>query len=172
MSRSAAFHRFQQDHAHVLEGVDELERSLGPCLTSEIRPAQESAVRELLELLQRQFATHMRAEEEVLFPVLARALPGSSSTLEPLEAEHAELREMLSDLCNWLASPRSPARDAHLRIELRDFLDLIRLHVAKEEAAVFVVAERVLTRYELEFIESRLALEPGGGDSTTRRSTP
>jgi hemerythrin-like domain-containing protein len=172
MNRSAAFLRFHRDHAHVLERVDELERSIGSCLASAIPPVQESAIRELVELLQRQFATHMRAEEEVLFPVLARALPGSSSTLEPLEAEHAELRQMLSDLCNWLAASRSPARDTRLRVELRDLLDLIRLHVAKEEAAVFVVAERVLTRYELEFIESRLALEPGEHDSQSRRSTP
>jgi len=172
MNRPDSFRRFREDHAHVLDRLHDLERVLGPSRAAPIESAQEAAVRDLLALLERQFATHMRAEEEVLFPVLSDALPGTTATLEPLEAEHTELRQMLSDLCNRLTAPRSPARDAQVRVELRDFLDLIRLHIDKEEATVFVVAARVLTPHELDSIATRLAVSAGERENHTRRSIP
>src|SRR6185295_14257593 len=119
-----------------------------------IERAEEAAVRESIDMLGRQFATHMRAEEEILFPTLGR-LPGVGALIEPLEAEHAELRQMLADLARRIDLTPTPARDEQIRVELRDFVDLLRIHVHKEEATVYRVTGQVLGPAELEAIAVR-----------------
>jgi len=165
-----AFQRLREDHAGVLERLEDLERAsntgMGPA--GSIR---EPAVRELIEHLERQFATHMRSEEDVLFPVLARTLPMASVTLGPLEAEHAELRQMLGDLSALLDSPAGMVRDGRVRVELRDFVDLLRLHIQKEEATVFAVASRVLATAELETLAARLGVPPNDSRDSFRRTS-
>jgi hemerythrin-like domain-containing protein len=94
--------------------------------------------------LERQFDSHMRAEDDVLFPALVQAMPEGRGSIAPLKAEHDELRSMLVALAHLLTQPAAPARDEQVEIQVRDLVDLLRIHVRKEEAVVFSVAERVL----------------------------
>jgi hypothetical protein len=102
-------------------------------------------------------------------PLEAGAWRAVRTLLELLE--RLELRQMLGDLVACLELPAGPARDERVRIELRDFVDLLRLHIAKEESAVFSVAARALTAAELEAISAGLGNDPSDPPFQARRNT-
>jgi hemerythrin-like domain-containing protein len=118
--------------------------------------SRRGELQDVVALLERQFATHMAAEDEVLFPALSEALPQTKPTIEPLRAEHADLRSMLSRLDATLREPGSPARDEQIAVQVRDLVDLLRIHIRKEEAIVLSVAERVLKPKEIAALEQRM----------------
>jgi hemerythrin-like domain-containing protein len=147
------YRAFRRDHARVLARLESLEASLPGRRSRRLR---EAPLRALLAHLERQFATHMAAEEAVLFPALERALPESAPLLRPLHREHLELRAMLASLVQTLQKPPSRAREEQVVIQARDFADLLRIHIRKEESAVFDVSERVLQARELRGLARRL----------------
>jgi hemerythrin-like domain-containing protein len=62
---------------------------------------------------------------------------------------------MLAALQNTVSRERSPDRDEQLAVEIRDIVDLLRIHIRKEEAVVLRVAERTLAPPELRRIARR-----------------
>ena len=156
------FSFFRADHGRLLARLDELERQV----LSGAGAPDEQALRELVAVLERQFATHMAAEDAILFPALDDAFPVLQATLEPLREDHLELRLMLATLAEQLSRPVSPPRAEQVVVLARDLTDLLRLHVHREEAAVFDVAQRALTPEETTALVDRLApyletLHPG-----------
>jgi hemerythrin-like domain-containing protein len=144
------FARFRRDHAGVRERLDLLDARLA---ADEDAPAPELG--ELVAHLERQFATHMAAEESILFPAVAETFPAARATLAMLALDHAELRSMLAAIAALAIAPGADAAES-LRVELRDFVDLLRLHVHREEIAVFDVAMRALSGGELAALAQRL----------------
>jgi len=146
------FEALRGDHARVLERLAALDAGL----LGGSRPMDEAPLRALASHLERQFATHMAAEEQILFPALRAAFPEGRGTLEPLMADHAEMRQMLVALCGLLDRSPGAARDEQLVVLARDLSDLLRLHIRKEESVVLDVAERVLSRAELDAMAAGL----------------
>ena len=153
MTVRSIFERLRADHDRVLAELDALEQAAG---ITEPR-LNETELLRVLALLAFQFGTHMAAEDEVIFPALARALPESLGRLEPFGVEHEELRSMLAALEALVARPSKPSRNEQIAVQVRDFVDLLRIHVRKEEALVFRVAERLLAPVELKNVANRLA---------------
>ena len=147
------FGGFRSDHACVLAQVNELERQM---LAGAGLP-DEALLREAVALLVDQFATHMTAEESILYPAIQAAFPAGCSTLESLRADHVELRLMLQSVLQWLEAPASADRGEQLSVVLRDFVDLLRLHIHREESAVFDVALRVLSNTEAECLARQIS---------------
>ncbi len=144
------FQRLRADHSRVLDRAAALELAVAETQAGgRIDPTTESALRELLGLLKGQFATHMRLEEEALYPALRSVLPATSASLSPLSSEHSELVAMLAALIELAARPGDGARDEQITVQVRDLADLLRIHIRKEEAVVFSIAERVLGPAEL-----------------------
>jgi hemerythrin-like domain-containing protein len=155
--REQAFQSFRDDHRNVLARLATVEARLAATGAAAPAAAEEPALRELVRHLDAQFATHMRDEENVLFPALAAALPETAAGLDGLRDEHTELRQMLADIATLLDQGPSAARDERLHVQMRDFIDLLRLHVHKEEDAVFRVASRVLPEDEARALARRIA---------------
>ncbi len=165
MSGSSILAKLRADHRRVLRDVAALEAA-SPPLRGEspagsrgrgVRPpraADWNALRSLVGRLERQFATHMVAEDESLFPALEKVLPEARTSLQPLRAEHGELRALLSSLAERLGSADSGARDEQVVVQWRDFSALLRIHIRKEESAVFNVAEHALPPRELARVEA------------------
>ncbi len=120
------------------------------------RALKVEPLRALIAHLEQQFATHMAAEEAVLFPVLEQAFPETGTSLRPLHHEHAELRTMLAALAGTLQLPATRTRDEQVLVQVRDFAELLRLHIRKEESFVFDLSERVLKARELRGLARRL----------------
>ncbi len=150
--RNDPFGQFRRDHARVLAQADQLERQV---LAATAAP-DETLLGETVELLRRQFATHMTAEETVLYPAIQLAFPSGRSTLEALREDHIELRLMLATISRLLDASRSPERDEQVQVVLRDLVDLLRLHIHREESAVFDVASRVLSDNEAGELAKRI----------------
>lgn len=165
---------FRRDHARVLVRLVALEASLPAAgAAHRARPLREEPLRALIAHLERQFATHMAAEEAVLYPALERAFPESGPSLRPLHEEHVELRTMLAVLAETLMRPATRGRDEQVVVQVRDFVDLLRIHIRKEEAVVFDVSERVLEARELRGLARRLApFVPANAPRANARRNP
>jgi hemerythrin-like domain-containing protein len=137
----------------VLAQLDALEQ--GAAGTGRRAP-RDTPLRDMLELLARQFATHMTAEDTVLYPALAEAFPETRATLAPLRREHRELRLMLAALADAFALAPGPVREEQLQVQTWDFVQLLRIHIRKEEHSVFDLAERVLRPHEVRDLVERL----------------
>ena len=146
------FARFRSDHRLVLAQLDELEQGAAGSLR---RAPRELHLEETLDLLARHFATHMTAEDRVLFPAIIDAFPESRATLAPLRLEHRELRLMLAALADAFALAPGAARDEQLQVQTWDFAHLLRIHILKEEHSVFDLAEHVLRPHEVRELVSR-----------------
>lgn len=165
MNRINVFERMREEHQHVLQALGVLDQAAAGGRPPAAGDWPGAAVLDVLALLARQFATHMSAEDEVLFPALARALPETVPSLEPLRADHAVLRMMLSDLRQTLGRPADPARNEQVAVQLRDFVDLLRIHIRKEEVVVFRVAERALTPEAIAALAARMTCDTKGANS-------
>jgi ABC-type uncharacterized transport system ATPase subunit len=83
---------------------------------------------------------------------------------------------MLADLEETLCLPNE-ARDEQMTVQIRDLVDLLRIHIRKEEALVIGMAERVLRPSEVEALTVRmnrgsaascgLSLRPGPSKGAT-----
>lgn len=174
-SADSVFGPFRDDHRHVLSRLGVLERAIEPGV-----PLQSGAERELqsvVALLRQQFGSHLAVEERVLYPALVEAFPEAAPGLGPLEAEHAELRSMLERLDALLAKPAAADRDEQIVVQARDLVDLLRIHIRKEEQAVFAVAARVLTALELTRLGERVerhreTLDPESGPPAGKGTRP
>lgn len=157
MSPGNVFDRMRNDHARVLQELATLERTLaGLEAVGGMNQGVGKAMRAAVRLLEREFVTHMAAEDEVMFPALARTLPHAAGQFEQLGAEHEELRSMLGSFGRLLGRPGDRERDEQVVVQFRDLLDLLRIHIRKEESAVFRVAERVIKPPMLQAIADRM----------------
>jgi len=155
--------RMRADHERVRERLAPLASQHGE---GDPRP-DPAAVQEFVDFLAQQFAHHMAAEDDVLFPIVADTLPATRASLLPLQDEHEELRTMLQALRELLAAPVGDGRDEQIGVQMADLAELLRIHMQKEERLVFQVAERVLRPGELErLVSERVAGLPASRSST------
>ena len=157
MGDERIFERMRSDHRRVLETVAGIEAALLSGATRIVAAEDEAQLRTAFTLLEEHFTTHMTAEDEVLYPALLETLPEARVSIEPLAGEHLELRDMLVRLRATLAEPAGLDRDEQIAVQLRDFIDLLRIHIRKEEALVISVAERVLRPREVELFATRMS---------------
>jgi hemerythrin-like domain-containing protein len=179
MAAKGVFDRMREDHRRVLDEIAVLDAAAS---TGDSRRRgrewPDQAVKDVLTMLERQFETHMAAEDEALFPALGEALPQSRPSIEPLSADHATLRTMLATIMQTLKEPAAPERNEQFAVQLRDLIDLLRIHIRKEEAVVISVAERVLRPQEVEVLAARMRVrapktassDPGAGRTKGARS--
>lgn len=154
MSEVQIFDRLRADHERVRSEIVMLEQAVG--IVPSTTP-NGAGLQLLLDGLRREFEVHMRAEDDVLFPLLQRALPHLRGQLESLATEHRELRGMLAALLDLVVRPSSAARNEQIAIQARDFVDLLRIHLRKEEAVVFRVAERLLAPADVQHFSEHMA---------------
>lgn len=160
MEATTLIERLKGDHERVLRDIAELEGALVRLPRAKRRGVPEEEIGRVLAMLDRQFQTHMAAEDQVLYPAIARAIPASGPSLEPLHDEHAELWQMLRRLQATLREAKNAERDEQITIQVHDLADLLRLHIRKEESLVFHVASRLLAPEEIGAVLSRMNASP------------
>ncbi len=135
MLRDRALRALSQQHHNGLALCVLTERSL----TGEASP--ETVARLAARAVDRwdlEVANHLAVEEELVFPAIAQEL-GAAGLLEEIIAEHRQLERLIEQL--------RTAPDAAL---LRQFTDLLRKHIRREENDLFEDVQRRMPRKALD----------------------
>ncbi len=129
--------RLRAEHDAVLPLIEKI-RSTADALST--RDVKISPVRTLLDRLEGELIPHERAEEELLVPLVGRALGGADATAA-LSRTHAEIEHQVSRLRRLLAGLEIENAQAEDIVELRRLLyglyAVLRLHNAQEEEGAF-----------------------------------
>ncbi|MBY0095782.1 hemerythrin domain-containing protein [Mesobacillus maritimus] len=99
---------------------------------------------------------HSTREEEGLFPFMNRRLGKNDTTIEEMEEEHEKAEQHLEDFLTEAAQAGS-----NLDEEYAQFISVFAVqayatltqHFAKEEKVLFPLAEKILSRNEMEELE-------------------
>ncbi len=88
---------------------------------------------------------HFRAEEEILFPLMRRAVPGSGALLDELLIQHEQLRQAVCQLeagrgIAKLIFDLGDLLERHIRQEERELFPLFEAHIDSNQAALMGVA--------------------------------
>lgn len=108
-------------------------------------PLPKKRLFDLLEFFNKDMETHFRVEELTLFPVMKKK--GKADLVSSLLLEHKILRNRFAELEKIVQSPEGK-RD-QLIIVCEEIVEILKVHVQKEDAILLPYAERVLTKREL-----------------------
>lgn len=161
-------HLLQEEHQATLLKLELIERSL-----SYLRQPAEESVPERVEIekvllkdlavaLEREIGPHFRKEEEALFPVLAEYIGKEYGPIEVMVREHEKIRSAflpwkraLPAFCRSIEPIDEAIRKAVLDPGLR-IVQLIRLHINKENQILFKLSESSLTEEEKKKVTARM----------------
>jgi heavy metal translocating P-type ATPase len=134
---AAVLARLRTEHRAVRPIVEQV-RGVADGLTT--NDSDLTPVRALLGRLESEVLPHERAEEELLTPVVARALGGLDPT-GAMSRSHAEIEHQVGRLQRMLADLADEPAEADDVVDLRRLLyglyAVLRLHNAQEEEGVF-----------------------------------
>ncbi len=140
----ALLRRLHLEHCSLRPIIDQV-RVVADSITVDGRDLRTAQA--LLQRLQTETLPHERAEQELLYPVLARALGGADPT-GTLSRTHAEIEHQVGRFARLLEELDGQVADAEDIVELRGLLyglyAILRLHDAQEEEGAFsLVDDRV-----------------------------
>jgi iron-sulfur cluster repair protein YtfE (RIC family) len=121
-----------QDHHHALAlALRCRKQALG-----QIRPSGPDGLRErateVLGFYASKLVSHLRAEEEVLFPLLRSLVPESRPLIDELVRDHEQIRSIMGQLEGGLGLSKI----------IFDLGDLLESHVRREERELFPLFEK------------------------------
>lgn len=135
----------REDHKKVLKRLAELDRLLGALE----EPATAAPLKELGSFFKTEFWVHFSKEEEALFPEMERHIPRQGGPLGVMLSEHDQLRKINQGFQQGMDRfPGHGARELVLK-HGREFVDILRGHIEKEENVLFMFAERLLSPEEV-----------------------
>jgi len=105
---------------------------------------------ELVQDVVRELSVHAAVEEQILYPVMRKALPDGETFVHQAIAEHQQVKEALAGIEK--AGP-PPEREPLLRQLMAD----VRHHVEEEEAELFPKLRASIGREELARMGAKLA---------------
>ncbi len=126
----------------------------------------DDALRSFFQFFDQHISSHNRKEEQVLFPLLRRRLleygehsHGEDRTtgVDVLEDDHTKALQLAAVIFNFFglafrlpdAASRAVVMDAALE-QGKSLVEMLRLHIFREDKVVFAQAQRLLSQEELE----------------------
>ena len=129
--------KLRAEHDAVLPVIEQI-RSVADALSTQ--DCDLAPVRTLLDRLEGELLPHERADEELLVPLVGRALGGTDATAA-MSRTHAEIEHQVSKLRRLLTGLEADAVQPEDVVELRRLLyglyAVLRLHNAQEEEGAF-----------------------------------
>lgn len=162
---SATMQPLRDEHQHLLPHIDQLRRAADAAGHASIETVRQG-VDEGYAFLMHHLLPHAQAEEQALYPVVAR-LMGAPEATATMRHEHVAIAQR----CHDLGSLRSRLADAtivtdDLARELRRVLyglhALISEHFAEEEEVYLPLLEERLTPAEARALFREMELAAGG----------
>ncbi len=156
---------FLADHKTFQKVIDKFESTVLSIPKDGITKEHDQNVRKFFEYFDLEFKIHNRKEERVLFPLLHKRLLEKgehSQGKEPttavniLEDDHLKAIQQTAVIFNFFAlSHRLPDQNSRLIVldaaleQSKDLVELLKLHIFREENVVFPLAHKLISADEL-----------------------
>jgi iron-sulfur cluster repair protein YtfE (RIC family) len=153
MKRTPELRTLSEDHHHGLVHARRLRRATEADETD----SAESVAKGFLDFWHKDTALHVRKEEEVLLPMMARYKGAlSREPLMEMIEDHARIRGLVMQLSD-------EAIGGNVRLEtLNEIGERLEAHIRLEERLVFPLIEESLSEAALTELAARLAIKEAG----------
>ncbi len=170
--------RFSEEHALFMAELDRFEGAILSIQKSGYTKELDGQLRHFFHFFDQDFASHSRREEVFLFPLLGERLisdgehsPIGTPTALPktaidvMEDDHFKAIQLAAVVLNFMGlSFRLP--DEHSKLLVLDaaleqgkaLVELLRLHIFREDNLVFPSAHRLISQVEFDRMESRVGI--------------
>lgn len=148
--KDPCFEDVRRQHRQVLEAVARLESALGREGSASDAHRSDgplaAALGTFLDFYESTLEPLMRAEEQDVYPLLDRCLPGEVGSTAAMLQEHETIRGLVSMLRTSAAHMRQGAPDAASDVSIlaQDLTLVLRDHVRKEDGVIHPLLERLL----------------------------
>jgi iron-sulfur cluster repair protein YtfE (RIC family) len=162
---------FVLEHERCKEELTKLETTLESIRTN--GPSKESnhALSDFFVFLDEGILVHNQKEEKILFPLLQERLmehgdhsngPVAHTAIDALEDDHTKLMQIAAVAFNLISmSSRLPDRNSGIMVldagleQGNTLVEMLRLHIFREDNAVFPLAQKYLSNAELDEMKVR-----------------
>ena len=158
------------EHEPFKEVIDKFEKALLDIRENGFSRENDKKVRDFFYFFDQEFGAHNKKEEKFLFPLLNRRLiergehskAGELQTpVTVLEDDHLKATQQAAVIFNLLSlSHRLPDKNSRLLVldlsleQGKDLVEMLRIHIFREENIVFPLAQKMLSKSELDHIGS------------------
>jgi len=166
--------KFMDEHVPFMRELNAFEEAILSIQTAGYTREADARLRHFFDFFDREFSPHHRREEAILFPLLHERLIADgehgkggvpTTAIDVMEDEHAKAMQLAAVVVNFLGLVfRLPDErsgmivlDAALE-QGKNLVELLRLHVFREDNVVFSLAHRLISRAEFDEMQSRAAL--------------
>ena len=165
--------QFRDEHVPFMEELNAFEAAILSIQKSGYTREADAKLRHFFHYFDQEFSPHHRREEATLFPLLHQRLIASgehgngsvpTTATDLMQDEHAKALQLAAVVVNFLGLVfRLPDErsgmivlDAALE-QGRNLVELLRLHVFREDNVVFSLAHRLISTAEFDQMQSRAA---------------
>ena len=165
--------KFRDEHVPLMEEVNAFEETILSIQKTGYTKDSDAKLRHFFHFFDQEFSRHNRREEVTLFPLLhARLIADGehgkgkvpTTAVDLMEDEHAKAMQLAAVVVNFLGlafrlpdeSSRLIVLDAALE-QGKNLVELLRLHVFREDNVVCSLAHRLISRAEFDEMQSRAA---------------
>ncbi|MCX5790466.1 MAG: hemerythrin domain-containing protein [Elusimicrobia bacterium] len=150
----------RRDHCFFLDLLEKLDQTVTESSNryfAEGRGAQVTPdLVTIIEKMLARMALHERAEEGLLFPLLRRFSPDVEPALSVIEADHKGLGRALASFQREAGTAERPT--AWMILGISRVTNMMRSHIAREEADLFSAAAQRVPPEELERLGAEAAV--------------
>ena len=166
--------KFMDEHAPFMQELNAFEESILSIQKAGYTKESDAKLRHFFHFFDQEFSPHHRREEATLFPLLRERLIASgehssgtvpTTATEVMEDEHTKAMQLAAVVVNFLGLvfrlqvERSGMIVLAAALEQgKTLVELLRLHVFREDNVVCSLAHRLISRADFDAMQSRAAV--------------
>ncbi len=165
--------KFRDEHVPFMEELNAFEETILSIQKTGFTKGSDAKLRHFFHFFDQEFTPHSRREEATLFPLLHERLIADgehskgevpTTAIDLMEDEHAKAMQLAAVVLNFLGLAfRLPDERSRLIVldaaleQGKNLVELLRLHIFREDNVVFSLAHRLISRAEFDQMQSSAA---------------
>lgn len=162
--------KFRDEHVPFMEELNAFEETILSIQKTGYTKDSDTRLRHFFHYFDHEFIPHSRREEATLFPLLNERLMASgehgkgedpTTAIDVMQDEHAKAMQLAAVVVNFLGLVfRLPDQRSGMIVldtaleQGRNLVELLRLHVFREDNVVFSLAHRLISTAEFDQMQS------------------
>ena len=163
--------KFRDEHVPFMEELNAFEETILSIQKTAFTKESDGKLKRFFHFFDQEFTPHSRREEATLFPFLHERLIADgehskgevpTTAIDLMEDEHAKAMQLAAVVLNFLGLAfRLPDERSRLIVldaaleQGKNLVELLRLHIFREDSVVFSLAHRLISRSEFDEMQSR-----------------